>query len=155
VRAQRAALVAYLRQVEPLRLAVNRLLTGADPILAAYRRAQLSPARAARQMQALERRFAGYTVDIAAIDPATARLRSLHATYAHTYVLEDSYLSALAAGLAERKLDDLPNTQSEQRAAIIEWRTGLGVLARRLSLELPGNLQAAGRGEVAPSPGGS
>jgi hypothetical protein len=154
-RAQRAALTAYLREVEPLRLAVNRLLEGADPILAGYRSGRLSPARAAHRMDALERRFAAYTVAIAAISPADARLRSLHAPYAHTYILEDSYLSALVAGLAERRLDQLPDTQSEQRAAIIEWRTALTVLARRLSLTLPTDLQIAGRGEIAPSPGGS
>lgn len=153
--AQRAALASYLRQVEPIRLAVNRLLEGADPILAGYRSGRLSPGRAAGRMEALERRFAAYTVDVAAIEPGSGRLRSLHASYAHTYVLEDSYLSALVAGLAGRRLEHLPDTQAAQRVAIIEWRTGLTVLARRLSLALPADLQAAGRGEIAPSPGGS
>lgn len=152
---QRAALIGYLRQVEPVRLAVNRLLEGADPILSAYRRGRLSPRQASRGMEGLERHFAAYTVDIAAIRAATPQLRSLHAVYAHTYILEDAYLSALAAGLAERRLQDLPDTQSVQRAAIIQWRTGLAVLARRLALALPGDLQQAGRGEIAPSPGGS
>lgn len=155
VRTQRAALVGYLRQVEPVRLAVNRLLEAADPLLSAYRRGRLSPARAALHMEHLERRFAAYTIDIAAISPETPQLRSVHATYAHTYVLEDSYLSALVTGLAERKLADLPNTQSAQRAAIIEWRTGLAVIARRVALALPPDLQQAGRGEIAPSVGGS
>jgi hypothetical protein len=151
----RAALAAYLRQVEPVRLAVNRLLDRADPILSAYHDRRLSPKVASQRMQALERRFAAYTVDIAAIDPSTPQLRSLHAIYAHTYILEDSYLSALASGLGERNLDDLPDTQSEQRAAIIQWRTGLAVLARRVGFALPGDLQVAGRGEIAPSPDGS
>ena len=74
----------------------------------------------------------------------------------------------VAAGLAEdpsgataedlsaaRDLRDLPDTQAEQRAAIIQWRIGLAVLARRVDFSLPGDLQAAGRGEIAPSPSGS
>jgi hypothetical protein len=144
-----------LQQVEPIRLAVNRLLEGADPILSAYRDGRGSPRQASLRMGALERRFAAYTVDIAAIQPATARLRSVNAPYAHTYILEDSYLSALTTGLAERNLDNLPNTQSAQRAAIIQWRTALTVLARRYSVQLPRDLQAAGRGEIAPSASGS
>jgi hypothetical protein len=152
---QRAALTSYLRQVEPLRLAVNRLLEGADPILSAYHSGSLTPARASQRMGALERSFADYSVEIAAIQAATPQLRSLHAIYAHTYVFEDSYLSALTTGLAESDLDELPDTQSEQRAAIIQWRIGLEVLARRAHLALPTNLQAAGRGEIRPSPDGS
>lgn len=152
---ERTALVSYLRQVEPIRLAVNRLLEGADPILAAYRDGRISPRLAARRMGALERRFAAYAVDMAAIAPATSQLRSVNGPYAHTYILEDSYLSALTTGLAEHDLDGLPDTQSDQRAAIIQWRTGLTVLARRAALGLPADLQAAGRGEIAPSPTGS
>jgi hypothetical protein len=154
-RGERAALVSYLRQVEPIRLAVNRLLEGADPILSAYRDHRISSKRASLLIDALERRFAVYTADIAALEPATSPLRSLNAPYAHTYVLEDAYLSALTAGLAERNLDGLPDTQAAQRAAIIQWRTGLAVLARRVAVHLPGDLQAAGRGEIAPSSGGS
>jgi hypothetical protein len=155
MRSERAALVSYLRQVEPIRLAVNRLLEGADPILSAYHDRRISPSHASLRMGALERRFAAYTVDIAALQPATSELRSLNVPYAHTYILEDSYLSALTTGLAERNLDGLPDTQSEQRAAIIQWRTGLTVLAHVAGLDLPGDLQAAGRGEIAPSPHGS
>ena len=81
-----------------------------------------------------------------------AALRGAHRAYAHTYVLEDSYLSALAAAVPEREFDDLPATQSRQRAAIIAWRIRLEVLARRLGIRLPGDLQRAGRGEIAPSP---
>jgi hypothetical protein len=152
---QRAALVSYLRQIEPIRLAVNRLLQGADPILSAYHDSRISSGQASHRMGALERRFAAYTVDIAAIQPTTAQLRAVNAPYAHTYILEDSYLSALTTGLAEHHLAGLPDTQSEQRAAIIQWRTGLAVLARHAALDLPGDLQAAGRGEIAPSPQGS
>lgn len=149
------AIRAYLRQVEPIRLAVNRLLDRADPILRDAHLGRSSPALAGRRMGALERRFAAYAVDIAAIAPAAPSLRRLHATYAHTYILEDAYLSALAAGLADRQLDRLPDTQATQRAAIIEWRTGLAVLARRARVALPADLDQAGRGEIAPAPGGS
>jgi hypothetical protein len=151
----RSALEAYLRQVEPIRLAVNRLLNTADPILRADHDGRGTPAQAARRMAGLERRFAGYAVDIAAIEPVPPQLRILHAAYAHTYVLEDAYLSALVAGLADGELDDLPDTQDAQRAAIIAWRTGLTVLARQSGAALPADLQQAGRGEVAPSPDGS
>jgi hypothetical protein len=70
-------------------------------------------------------------------------------------VLEDAYLSALAAALPERRFDDLPHTQNRQRAAIVGWRIQLEVLAQRLGVRLPADLQAAGRGEIAPSPSGS
>jgi hypothetical protein len=152
---QRAGLLSYLREIEPIRLAVNRLLKGADPILSGYSRRRLTPGASSLRMEALEARFADYTVEITAIEPATPQLRALHAIYAHTYILEDSYLSALTVGLANRALGNLPNTQSDQRAAIIQWRTGLTVLARRLGIALPGDLQVAGRGEIAPSPHGS
>jgi len=152
---ERAALIGYLQQVEPIRLAVNRLLEGADPILSAYRERRIPAREASLRMGGLERRFAAYTVAIAAVEPATAALRSLNTPYAHTYVLEDSYLSALAAGLAQGDLGGLPDTQSAQRATIVQWRTGLAVLARRVGLPLPADLQAAGRGEIAPSPGDS
>jgi hypothetical protein len=151
----RAAIEAYLRQVEPIRLAVNRLLGRADPILEAYHDHHASPAQARRRMGLLERRFADYTVKVAAIEPATAQLRVLQAAYAHTYVLGDAYLSALATGLAERDLDGLPNTQAAQRAAISGWRTGLTVLADQAGISLPADIQQAGRGEIAPSPTGS
>jgi len=154
-RIERAALIGYLQQVEPIRLAVNRLLEGADPILSAYRERRIPAREASSRMDGLERRFAAYTVEIAAVEPATAALRSLNTPYAHTYVLEDSYLSALTAGLARGDLGGLPATQSAQRAAIVQWRTGLTVLAHRVGLTLPADLQAAGRGEIAPSPGGS
>jgi hypothetical protein len=154
-RAQRAAIEHYLAEVEPIRLAVNRLLEGADPILDAWHDRRIAPREAARRMGRLERRFAAYAVDVAAIDPPSAALRALHTGYAGTYVLEDSYLSALVAGLADGELGDLPDTQSEQRAAIVRWRIGLTVLARAADAPLPADLQQAGRGEIAPSPTGS
>jgi hypothetical protein len=151
----RAALERYVTQIEPIRLGVNRLLNGADPILEALRRHRISNRVAAVRLATLERRFAGFTVDVAAIQPANGRLRSLHAGYAQTYILEDAYLSALVSGVDERNLENLPRTQSAQRAAIIRWRTALTVLAREYGAPLPSDLQQAGRGEIAPSIGGS
>ena len=147
-----AGLRTYRAQVEPIRLAGNKLLGTADPIFAAMHDRRITRARAAAEMGALEQRFAAYAVDVNAIAPALPALRSLHAEYAHTYVLEDAYLSALVNGLAEDNLRDLPDTQAAQRAAIIGWRTGLTVLALRAGIALPADLQQAGRGEVAPSP---
>ncbi len=105
-------------------------------------------------MDALERRFAAYAVKVAALGPVPPAVLAAHRAYAHTYVLEDSYLSALAAAIPERDFEDLPNTQARQRAAIIAWRIRLQVLARRLGIALPRDLQVAGRGEIAPSPTG-
>jgi hypothetical protein len=102
------ALNSYVQRVEPIRLAVNRLLDQADPILEAYRGHQISPKEAGRRFDRLERRFAGYTDRIAAIEPKNALLARLHRPYAHTYVLEDAYLSALAAALPEQQFDHLP-----------------------------------------------
>jgi hypothetical protein len=149
------ALERYMSQIEPLRLAVNRLLNGADPILAAFREHRITRKQAAQRIGALELRFAAFTVKVNEVQPTTPSLRALQAEYAHTYILEDAYLSALVSGLANDELGDLPNTQDEQRAAIIAWRTGLTVLAARVGMTLPEDLQQAGRGEIAPSPGGS
>ena len=141
--------------MEPIRLAVNRLLDGADPILAEFTKHRIGPAQAARRFGALERRFANYAVAVATIDASNGELRMLNRGYAETYVLEDAYLSALTAALADGQLDDLPDTQAAQRAAIIRWRIGLTVLARAVGASLPADLQQAGRGEIAPSLDGS
>jgi hypothetical protein len=146
------ALTDYLEQIEPLRLAVNSLLGGADPTLSAYREHRLSPLEAQRRFDRLERSFAAYTERIAAITPRTPELRRAHNVYLHTYFLEDAYLTALANALPSGKFDGLPHTEDEQRAAIIEWRTDLTVLAARAHARLPEDLQIAGRGEIAPSP---
>jgi hypothetical protein len=152
----RVALSRYLHRVEPIRLSVNRLLEGADPILDQWREHRLGGKATALRMGALERRFAEYAVDVAAIEPAgpPAALAVLAREYAGTYVLEDAYLSALAAGLEDDDFRGLPNTQADQRATIVRWRTGLAVLAKRADLTLPADLQQAGRGEIAPSPNG-
>jgi hypothetical protein len=152
---ERGSLRAYLHQVEPIRLQVNRLLDRADPILTGYRRHRLTAAGAQRRMNALERRFAAYAVRIAAVRDVPTALRSAQRSYAHTFVFEDAYLSALVAALPGREFDDLPDTQSRQRAAIVAWRIQLELLAGRLGVMLPPDLQAAGRGEIAPSPEGS
>jgi hypothetical protein len=154
-RAGRAAIERYIGEVEPIRLAVNKLLGDADPILDAFHDRRIDPTEAARRMGQLEQRFAGYAVDIAEVDPPSAQLRALNAGYANTFVFEDAYLSALVAGLADDELTNLPNTQAAQRAAIIRWRIGLTVLARAADAPLPADLQQAGRGEIAPSPDGS
>ncbi len=81
-----------------------------------------------------------------------APLRGAQRAYAHTYVLEDAYLSALVSALPDRDFEALPATQSRQRAAIIAWRIRLEVVAGRLGMRLPADLEVAGRGEIAPSP---
>jgi hypothetical protein len=151
----RGELEAYVQQAEPIRLGVNRLLDEADPILEGYRAHRLTPKEAGRRFDRLERRFAAATERIAVLAPRNRVLARLHRPYAHTYVLEDAYLSALAAALPEGDFDHLPDTQAAQRAAIIDWRTQLTLLAQRVGARLPADLQQAGRGEIAPSPGGS
>lgn len=152
---QAVAIERYMSEVEPIRLAVNKLLEGADPILHEFARGRIQSSEAAQRMGGIERRFAAYTVDIAAVDAPSAQLSALNVPYAETYVLEDAYLSALTAGLADENLEDLPNTQDAQRAAIIRWRTRLTVLADLAQAPLPADLQQAGRGEIAPSLDGS
>jgi hypothetical protein len=147
----RRAVERYVAQVEPIRLGVNRLLEGADPVLRALHEHRISSTIAARQIDQLERRFAEYTLDIANVAPQLPALARPAEEYAHTYVLEDSYLSALASGLATGDLTHLPDTQAEQRAAIIGWRTSVTLLARKVGAALPGDLHDAGRGEIAPS----
>lgn len=151
----RDELAAYVSRVEPIRLRVNRLLDRADPTLSALSDHHLPAAVAQRRLGRLERRFAAATVKIAAVGHVPAPLRSAQRAYAHTYALEDSYLSALVAAIPARSFDELPDTQSRQRAAITAWRIQLEVQAHHLGLKLPADLQAAGRGEIAPSPGGS
>jgi hypothetical protein len=146
---------AYLAAVEPIRLAVNQLLNDADPVLTGYRDKTLTGAQASTRMGALEQTFAMYTLEINALTPADPALRSINAPYAHTFILEDSYLNALVNGLAGGELSNLPNTQNDQRAAIIEWRVQLEILGQRLHVALPADLQQAGRGEIAPQVSGS
>ena len=146
-----AALKAYLAAVEPVRLGVNTLLQGADPIIEGFQNHSLTDAQAAARMGALELSFADYMVDVNALQPSDPSLAAVNAPYAHTFILEDSYLNALVSGMAEDNVSNLRNTQSDQRATIIEWRVQLEILGRKLGVTLPSDLQQAGRGEIAPS----
>jgi hypothetical protein len=151
---RRQALEVYVAKVQPIRLGINELLDRADPILEGYRDGDLSVAQARRRLGRIERGVAEYAVRIAALEPVPDELRAAHDAYAHTFVLQDTYLSALVAALRERDFEDLPHFQNEQRAAIIAWRTRLQVLGDRWGARLPANLQVAGRGEISPSPTG-
>jgi hypothetical protein len=133
---------------------VNALLQGADPIIDGFREHTRTDGQSAAKMGALEESFADYTAEMAEVQPSDPALAAINTPYAHTFILEDSYLNALVNGMAEDDVDDLPDTQSDQRAAIIEWRVQLEVLGKRLGVALPADLQQAGRGEIAPSVSG-
>ncbi len=151
----RGSLPSYLAEVEPIRLGVNHLLGGADPILDAYREHRISPNTAWRRMNALEERFAAYAVRIADVRDAPPPLRGAQRRYAHTFIFEDAYLSSLAAAIPDHDFGDLPDTQDRQRRAIIGWRIAVESMAAREGLKVPADIKAAGRGEIAPSPDGS
>jgi len=151
---RRQALEDYVAKVQPIRLGINELLDKADPILERYRDGDLNAKQAQRGIDRIERGAANYAVQIAAVEDVPDELRAVHDAYAHTFVLQDTYLSALAASLPTRAFDELPHFQNAQRAAIIAWRTRLEVLASRWGAHLPANLQIAGRGEISPSPEG-
>jgi hypothetical protein len=150
----RQALEDYVAAVQPIRLGINQLLDQADPILEGYNDGDLSAAQATRRMGRIERGAAGYAVRIASVQDVPGEMRMAQDAYAHTFVLQDTYLSALVAALKDRAFDELPHFQNEQRAAIIAWRTRLEVLADRWGATLPANLQIAGRGEISPAPTG-
>jgi hypothetical protein len=148
-------LTSYIAAVQQIRLPVNDLLEGADPILDAYREHKITPRKASRRFAALEGKFADFALKMQQITPPDTALAAINAPYAHTYFLEDSYLATLASDLREGDFDNLPNTQGAQRLAIIEWRIQLEVIAAQLHVSLPANLQQAGRGEIAPAVTGS
>jgi hypothetical protein len=151
---RRQALEDYVAAVQPIRLGINELLDQADPILEGYREGDLTAAQAERRMGRIERGAADYAVRIASVEPVPDEMRAAQDAYAHTFVLQDTYLSALTAALKDRAFDELPHFQNEQRAAIIAWRTRLQVLANRWGATLPADLQIAGRGEISPAPEG-
>ena len=151
---RRQALEAYVAKVQPIRLGINELLDKADPILEGYDHGDLSAAQAERRMGRLERGVARYAVQIAAIEDVPEEMQAAHDAYAHTFILQDTYLSTLVASLRSRDFGELPHFQDQQRAAIIAWRTRLQVLADRWGATLPANLQVAGRGEISPAPTG-
>jgi hypothetical protein len=145
----------YVAAVEKVRLPVNTLLDGADPILDAYRDKRITPAQASRRFGVMEQKFAAYTVAMQQINPSNGRLKALNTPYASTYFYEDSYLSTLASDLSEGHFDNLPNTQAAQRLAIVIWRTRLQVVADQSAVTLPADIAQASRGEIAPSVDGS
>jgi hypothetical protein len=151
---RRQALEHYVAEVQPIRLGINELLDRADPVLEAYRDGDIDARRAQRRLGRIERGAAEYTVRIASIEDVPEEMRAAQDAYAHTFVLQDTYLSALVAALPDRAFDELPHFQSQQRAAIIAWRTRLHVLADRWGAKLPADLQVAGRGEISPAPEG-
>jgi hypothetical protein len=152
---RRQELEQYVAKVQPIRLGINELLDRADPILSAYKDGRIGAAEAKRRMGAIEAGVARYAVEIAEVEPVPDELRADQDAYAHTFVLQDTYLSTLVAAIPGRQFDELPHFQDQQRAAIIAWRTRLQVLADRWGAKLPANLQVAGRGEISPSPTGS
>jgi hypothetical protein len=148
-------LTSYVNAVQRIRLPVNDLLEGADPILNAYRKHKITPRQASHRFNAMEEKFADFALQMQQITPPDAALAAINAPYAHTYFLEDSYLATLASDLREGDFDNLPNTQGAQRLAIIEWRIQLELVAAQLHVSLPADLQHAGRGEIAPAITGS
>ena len=151
---ERQALRAYVGRVEPLRLDVNRLLAGADPILTGYSEQRLSAAEAQRRMRRLERRFARYAAQVAAVKPVPPTLVAAQNAYAHTYVQEDAYLRALVSALPKRDWASLPHTEASQRRALVAWRAAIALEAARLDVTIPDDLAVAGRDEITPSPQG-
>lgn len=146
---------SYVAAVEQVRLPVNSLLTGADLILQADHHHRITRAQASKRMGVLEEKFASFTLKMQEITPSNIQLTAINAPYARTYFFEDSYLSTLTADLREGDFDNLPNTQDAQRLAIIVWRTKLELIAAKTGVTLPADVQQAGRGEIAPAPGGS
>jgi hypothetical protein len=151
---RRQALEDYVAAVQPIRLGINEVLDRADPIMSAYADGRIGAGDAKRRMGAIEARVARYAVQIAEVEPVPKELRAAQDAYAHTFTLQDTYLSTLVAAIPSREFDELPHFQDQQRAAIIAWRTRLQVLADRWDATLPANLQVAGRGEISPSPTG-
>lgn len=147
-----AALRTYLAQVEAVRLPVNAILEDASPILDGFHAYRLTRAQASARMGDFERSFAAYALQMAQIASAGAALAAINTPYAQADLYEDSSLATLAADLTDSDFDFLPNTQAARRLAIIEWRTRLEVLAAKLAVTLPADIQQAGRGELAPGP---
>jgi hypothetical protein len=140
---RRQTLEDYVAAVQPIRLGINELLDQADPILEGYNDGDLTAAEAERRMGRLERGVANYAVKVAEVESVPDEMRAAQDAYAHTFVLQDTYLSTLVASLKSREFDELPHFQDEQRAAIIAWRTRLQVLAHRWGATAPG--ESAGR----------
>ena len=151
---ERQALTSYVSQIEPLRLGVNKLLDGADPILGGYREHRLTSAEAQRRLTRVERRFATYMREVAAVKPVPPNMVGAQRAYVHTYRQEDVYLRALIAALPRRDWRGLPHFEPSQRRALVAWRAKLAIQAARLHVALPTDLEMVGRDEIAPSPSG-
>jgi hypothetical protein len=143
---------AYVAQIEPLRLGVNKLLDGADPILASYRRGEIGAAQAQGELRTLEHRFADYMRRVAAVKPVPPDMVAAQRAYAGTYVDEDAYLRALIHALPSRDWSTLPDSEASQRKALVAWRAKLAIQAARLDVALPDDIEITGRDEVVPSP---
>jgi hypothetical protein len=151
---ERQALESYVSRIEPLRLNVNKLLDGADPLLARYREHRLSGTEAQRRMHGLERRFAGYEARLTAIPAGPAVMVAAERAYVRTYVLEDVYLRALTRILPSRDWSKLPHVEHTQRRYLLAWRAQLAIQAARLHVALPKDIGIVGLGEITPSPAG-
>jgi hypothetical protein len=149
---ERRDLQAYVSGIEPLRLGVNKLLDGADPILNGYREHRLTAAQAQARLNGLERSFASYMRKVAAVQPVPPDLVAAQRAYAHTYAQEDAYLLALVAALPSRDWSSLPQTEDEQRTTLVAWRAKLALEASRLRVTIPSDMQRVGRDEIVPSP---
>jgi hypothetical protein len=139
-------------RIEPLRLNVDKLLDGADPILGRYRGGLLSAPATQRELRRLEHRFARYEARVAAVQPVPPDLMAAQHAYAHTYALEDAYLHALIGAVPGRRWNRLPRIDARQRRVIVAWRAALALEAARVEVPLPNDLEIAGRGEITPSP---
>ncbi|HEX6457556.1 MAG TPA: hypothetical protein VF032_01450 [Thermoleophilaceae bacterium] len=153
--AEQHALRAYLRAIEPLRLHVNKLLGGTDPILRGYHEHRLTAAGAQHALRHLERRFVSYVNAVDAVRGVPPDLWGAQNAYARTYALEDRYLQALIAALPGRRWDRLPRSEPEQRRTIVAWRAALALEAARVQVPLPQDIEIAGNGEITPSPEGT
>jgi hypothetical protein len=149
---ERRDLQAYVKGIEPLRLGVNELLDGADPILSGYREHRLTAAQAQARLNGLERSFASYMRKVAAVQPVPPDMVAAQRAYAHTYAQEDAYLLALVAALPSHDWSALPQTEDQQRTTLVAWRAKLALEASRLGVAIPSDMQRVGRDEIVPSP---
>jgi hypothetical protein len=139
---RRQALEDYVAKVQPIRLGINELLDKADPILEGYRDGDLSAKQAHRGIERIEGGAAGYAVRIAAIQDVPAEMRAAQDSYAHTFVLQDTYLSALAAALPRRARRAAP---FPERAAGGDHRLAHSAPGARRPLACDASREPAGR----------
>jgi len=97
--ADQQAVRAYVGAIEPVRHRVDRLLSGTDPILRAYRDHQLSATAAQRRLRRIERRFVTYVDAVAAVRDVPPDLMAAQHAYAHTYVLDSAWCNGHFSGV--------------------------------------------------------